>query len=58
MEWGGHADVGPLLQGVGTIYLALWIEDVSDEYLHWQGAGRLPTQGGPPNDGEETSKIT
>ena len=53
--WGGRADFGHTLQGIGPSRLALLIGDVGGEPLYRQDTGGIPPQGVPTTNGEATS---
>ena len=55
---GGHGlpDTRNNLRGSGPGGPAVWVGDMGDENLHWDGVGRIPPQGGPQADGTETSE--
>ena len=54
----GCPDIGPDLLGGGSVSHAVWVGDVGHEILCWEGFGKIPPQGGPKYDGEETSERT
>ena len=45
----------PDLLGGGTVCHAVRVGYVSHDPPHWEGVGRIPTQGGPQDDWEATS---
>ena len=51
----GCPDLGPYILGGGTVGIVVRLGDVVDDPTHWEGVGRIPTQGGPQADREVTS---
>ena len=49
-------DLGPNLLISGSVSHALWVGDVGHDTAHWEGFGRIPPQGVPKADREETSE--
>ena len=52
----GCLDLGEnLCNGVSEGH-AVWVRDMGDNTAHWEGLGRIPSQGGPQADGKITSE--
>ena len=50
----GCPDLVPdIIDGV-TVIIVLQVGDEGDDPTHWEGVGRIPTQGDPQADGEST----
>ena len=58
LGWCGFPDLGEDLPGSGSVGHNLLVRDVGHDTPHWEGLGRIPPQGGPQADGEETSERT
>ena len=50
----GYLDLGPDLLGGGPVGHDVWVGDVGCDLLHWEGFGRITSQGDPKAHGEAT----
>ena len=51
-------DLGPDLLGGGSVGHTLRVGDMGTDTTHEEGSGRIPPQGGPKADGDETTEVT
>ena len=50
--------LGRIFCGGGSGGHALWVGDVGNDTMHWEGFGQIPPQGGPKADRETTPERT